>query len=202
MPLYYLKPICPFSSNLRHQLELFTWIAAHWIFSLLQTILCNSKDGQQFLKYSGQSVWHQQLCHIPAVPEVHFFPCPNGQLELQQVMLTMCRCLNANNVGQVDNWHTYWGRPGQTRREDLTVEGTAVLSSHLARFIYSPKCWQSRVQPRRQSCGPELFSELLLEQSPSLNTISTVSAPRPSKLIRSTFNYGKVVTPPLQCDSS
>ncbi len=41
LPFYYLYSVCPFSSDLWHQQGIFIHTtAAHWIFSLFQTILC------------------------------------------------------------------------------------------------------------------------------------------------------------------
>ncbi len=59
----------PLTSDLWHQQGIFVHTtAAHWIFSLFRTLLCQTTRwlgvkipvDQQFLKYSDQPVWHQQ----------------------------------------------------------------------------------------------------------------------------------------------
>ncbi len=41
LPFYHLYPVCPFSSDLWHQQDIFVHTtASHWIFSLFRTILC------------------------------------------------------------------------------------------------------------------------------------------------------------------
>jgi len=73
LPSYQLEAVWPFSCDLWRQQDIFSQrTAAHWIFSLFQTSLCEpwrwlwekSPVDQQFLKYSDQPVWHQQPCHV------------------------------------------------------------------------------------------------------------------------------------------
>ena len=83
LPSCDLEPVCPISSDLSHQRGMFIHTAAaHWIFSLFQTILCKPYRwlcvkipvDQQFLEYSEQPVWHQQPCHVQSHLTSSFFP--------------------------------------------------------------------------------------------------------------------------------
>ncbi len=68
----------------------------------------NPRDGcawksQQFLKYSDQPVWHQQPFHVQS----HLNPLSShadARFELQHVVFTTYRCLNALSCSHVIGW--------------------------------------------------------------------------------------------------
>jgi len=74
--------------------------AAQWIFSLFRTILwrfcMEIPVDQQFLKYSDQPFWHQQLCH----KNQKIIPHSDAQFELQLMLDSLKLFLKINSLTQ------------------------------------------------------------------------------------------------------
>ncbi len=88
---------------------------------------------QQFLLYSDQSVWNQQPFHVQSHLNP-FLPHSDARFELQQVVLTSSRCLNA-----LIHWRACsqeFHSPRHMCCGDVTIK---VIWSNLIR--HAPCCW-------------------------------------------------------------
>lgn len=114
LPAYQPEAVWPFFSDLWHQQGILAQgTAAHWLFLSLfffliflckhQRCLCEGKIpvDQHFLKYSNQSIWHQQPRHVQS--PLNHLSSPLC-FDLHQAITIMPTCLNALNCCHVTNW--------------------------------------------------------------------------------------------------
>ena len=96
---------------------------------------------------------HREVCSPLGFPPRHVEG--QGAVEMFERISHLCTVPPANGMDLVDNWQTFWGRPGLIRRRHSAHIGW--WSSHLYliwlsfKFIFVQKHCQPRLEARRQS---------------------------------------------------
>jgi len=122
--------------------------------------------------------------------------CFHGILQNKYIYLLIIIIIRKykNNIGFIDNWKSFWGRPDLLKRDGIhpSRDGTALLSSNMEHSLRA-ETWQTTAQVRKQTywLNRPSASCLTLQKSdnsqhietlpPRYYHIETVSVPRISK---------------------
>ncbi len=99
-----------------------------------------------------------------------------------------------NNIGFIDNWTSFWGRPDMLKRDGLHPSwgGAALLSRNMAHSLRVRTCltgarvrkqtdWLNQPSASRLTSQKSVNSQHIETLSPRYHTIETVSVPRTRK---------------------